>query len=62
MKQVFSHSGSLSARRLTARGALLLSLTALSACDLAPRYAPPHYVVPVSWHGQGPFKDATQWP
>ncbi|MCP1212721.1 efflux transporter outer membrane subunit [Acetobacter okinawensis] len=58
MKQILSHFRTLSPRRLTARGGLLLCLTALSACDLAPAYNPPHYVVPVSWHGQGLFKDA----
>ncbi|MFT9067696.1 MAG: efflux transporter outer membrane subunit [Acetobacter syzygii] len=59
MKKTFSHSRILSVRCFTARAGLLLSLTALSACDLAPRYAPPHYVVPVSWHGQAPFKEAS---
>lgn len=58
MKQTLSRFGTVRARRLTARAGLLLSLTVLSACDLAPHYDPPHYVVPASWHGQGPFKDA----
>lgn len=58
MKLTLSRLGTVRARRLTARSALLLSLTVLSACDLAPRYDPPHYVVPASWHGQGLFKDA----
>ena len=58
MKQILPHFCTLSPRRLTARAGLLLALTALSACDLAPDYNPPHYVVPVAWHGQGLFKDA----
>lgn len=62
MKLTLSRLGTVRARRLTARSALLLSLTVLSACDLAPRYDPPHYVVPASWHGQGLFKDAVLAP
>ena len=44
--------------RLSRRAALgggLLALTSLGACDLAPRYEPPHFVVPDSWEGQAPF-------
>ena len=37
---------------------ILLALTALSACDLAPGYQPPQYVVPATWHGQGLFREA----
>lgn len=40
------------------RGGILATLTALSACDLAPTYQVPHFVVPTSWHGQGLFRDA----
>jgi NodT family efflux transporter outer membrane factor (OMF) lipoprotein len=58
MKHISAYFRPLPVRALAARAGLLLSLSALSACDLAPRYAPPHYVVPASWHGQGPFKDA----
>ncbi|MBO1326715.1 efflux transporter outer membrane subunit [Acetobacter sp. TBRC 12305] len=36
----------------------LLGLFSLSACDLAPAYQPPHYIVPASWHGEGLFHDA----
>ncbi|QDH15262.1 efflux transporter outer membrane subunit [Oecophyllibacter saccharovorans] len=53
-------------------GTLGLSLCApllLGACDLAPPYAPPHFIVPDSWQGQAPFAIArpadatlpTQW-
>lgn len=31
----------------------------LSACDLAPNYRPPTFIVPAGWHGQGPFATAT---
>lgn len=40
------------------KGATLATLTALSACDLAPTYQTPHFIVPVSWHGQGLFHEA----
>lgn len=40
-------------------GGVLASLFGLSACDLAPAYHPPHYIVPASWHGQGLFREAT---
>ncbi|MCI1437170.1 MAG: efflux transporter outer membrane subunit [Acetobacter indonesiensis] len=40
------------------KGAALATLTALSACDLAPTYQAPHFIVPASWHGQGLFHDA----
>ena len=42
---------------------MLLALT-LPACnwfpavDLSPRYTPPQYVVPASWHGSSPFVEA----
>ena len=39
--------------------ALLGALTGLSGCDLAPRYNPPHYVLPANWRGSGPFTLAT---
>ncbi len=31
---------------------------ALSGCDLSPTYRPPHYVVPNSYHGAGPWQVA----
>lgn len=31
------------------------ALVCLAGCDLAPTYHRPHYVLPVSWRGQGPF-------
>lgn len=37
----------------------VLTAFGLSACDLAPTYRPPTFVVPASWHGQGPFATAT---
>ncbi len=43
------------------RGGFLLMIFSLSACsgfpavDLAPKYEPPQYVVPDSWHGSSPF-------
>ncbi|MFT8613573.1 MAG: efflux transporter outer membrane subunit [Gluconobacter oxydans] len=36
-----------------------LSLLGLSACDLAPTYKTPNFVVPSSWQGQAPFAVAT---
>src|SRR5262245_9762801 len=42
---------------------MLLALT-LPACnwfpavDLSPKYTPPQYVVPASWHGSSPFVEA----
>lgn len=36
-----------------------LSVLGLSACDLAPAYHPPTFIVPASWHGQAPFQTAT---
>ncbi|MBB2202604.1 efflux transporter outer membrane subunit [Gluconacetobacter tumulisoli] len=48
-----------SLRRTMVSGGAMLSLTALSACDLAPTYHPPTYVVPATWHGQAPFATAT---
>jgi outer membrane protein, multidrug efflux system len=49
----------LSLRRAFMSGGAMLSLAALSACDLAPTYHPPTYVVPATWHGQAPFAVAT---
>jgi multidrug efflux system outer membrane protein len=46
-------------RRLALTAGASLSLLALSACDLAPTYTPSSFVVPATWHGQGPFADAT---
>ncbi len=40
------------------KGASLLALVSLGACDLAPRYKEPHFVVPDSWQGQTPFAKA----
>ncbi|MGC4097649.1 MAG: efflux transporter outer membrane subunit [Nitrospira sp.] len=46
------------------RSGLLLALLNLSACgwfpavNLAPKYEPPQYVVPDSWHGSSPFVEA----
>ncbi|MFT8421495.1 MAG: efflux transporter outer membrane subunit [Gluconacetobacter sp.] len=48
-----------SLRRTMLSGGAMLSLAALSACDLAPAYHPPTYIVPASWHGQGAFATAT---
>lgn len=45
-------------RRKSVQGVTLATLTALSACDLAPAYQAPHFIVPTSWHGQGLFHDA----
>jgi len=47
------------------RSGFLLVIFSLSACswfpavDLAPKYKPPQYVVPASWHGSSPFVEAT---
>lgn len=46
------------------RSGLLLAMLNLSACgwfpavNLAPKYEPPQYVVPDSWHGSSPFVEA----
>jgi NodT family efflux transporter outer membrane factor (OMF) lipoprotein len=46
------------------RSAFLLMIVNLSACgwfpavNLAPKYEPPQYVVPDSWHGSSPFVEA----
>ncbi len=46
------------------RSGLLLALLNLSACgwfpavNLAPKFEPPQYVVPDSWHGSSPFVEA----
>ncbi|MCP9320583.1 efflux transporter outer membrane subunit [Acetobacter persici] len=45
-------------QRKILKAATLAALTALSACDLAPAYQAPHFVVPMSWHGQGLFHEA----
>ncbi|MFB9871099.1 efflux transporter outer membrane subunit [Acetobacter farinalis] len=45
-------------QRTALKAATLAALTALSACDLAPAYQAPHFVVPASWHGQGLFREA----
>lgn len=37
---------------------MLILLPLLAGCDLAPRYAPPTYVLPASYAGSGPFKIA----
>ena len=39
------------------RAALItwLGAAVLSGCDLAPVYDPPHYVLPESYQGSGPF-------
>ncbi|MDN5940862.1 MAG: efflux transporter outer membrane subunit [Nitrospira sp.] len=47
------------------RSGFLLVIFSLSACswfpavDLAPKYEPPQYVVPDSWHGSSPFVKVT---
>lgn len=46
-------------RRLSLACGSALSLLGLSACDLAPAYKAPNFVVPASWHGQAPFALAT---
>ncbi|MBR0560352.1 efflux transporter outer membrane subunit [Neokomagataea anthophila] len=46
-------------KSLSLAGGTALSLLGLSACDLAPTYTPPTFVVPESWHGQGAFGIAT---
>jgi outer membrane protein TolC len=56
---------SLQARRVAPSCAVAIALT-VSACstdwlphvDLAPKYQPPEYVVPVSWQGSSPFVEA----
>jgi efflux transporter, outer membrane factor (OMF) lipoprotein, NodT family len=53
-------------RRAASRYAVVIALT-VSGCstdwlphvDLAPKYEPPEYVVPVSWKGSSPFVEAT---
>ena len=37
------------------RACLLLGVGALSGCDLAPPYQPPHYILPASYHGSAGF-------
>jgi len=46
-------------RRTLMSGAAIASLAGLSACDLAPAYHAPNFIVPASWHGQGAFSVAT---
>lgn len=48
-----------SLRRAILPGCAILSLAALSACDLAPDYKTPTFIVPAAWHGQGAFSIAT---
>ena len=56
---------SLQVRRVVPGCAIVIALT-VSACstdwlprvDLAPKYQPPEYVVPVSWQGSSPFVEA----
>ncbi|APH58521.1 efflux transporter outer membrane subunit [Granulibacter bethesdensis] len=31
----------------------------VAGCNLAPDYKVPNFIVPASWHGQGPFREAT---
>lgn len=38
-------------RRLALTGGSALALISLSACDLAPTYRTPNFVVPLSWQG-----------
>ncbi|AOX17729.1 efflux transporter outer membrane subunit [Kozakia baliensis] len=45
-------------RAALACGSALCALS-LSACDLAPTYKPPSFIVPANWHGQAPFATAT---
>ncbi|MXV45259.1 efflux transporter outer membrane subunit [Saccharibacter sp. 17.LH.SD] len=47
------------AYRSALRGSAFLALISLGACDLAPTYHAPHFIVPDSWHGQAPFAPAT---
>ena len=46
-------------RRFSLACGSALSLLGLSACDLAPTYKAPSFVVPASWQGQAPFAVAT---
>jgi len=46
-------------RRVSLACGSALSLLGLSACDLAPTYKAPNFVVPASWQGQAPFAIAT---
>jgi multidrug efflux system outer membrane protein len=45
--------------RLYHAASLATLLIGLGGCDLAPRYDPPHYVLPADWRGQRPFTVAT---
>lgn len=36
-------------------GGTFLAFLGLGACDLAPEYKPPHFIVPETWQGQAPF-------
>ncbi|MCG4256294.1 efflux transporter outer membrane subunit [Acetobacter tropicalis] len=45
-------------KHILLKGTTLAALTVLSACDLAPTYQAPHFIVPASWHGQGLFREA----
>ncbi len=44
--------------RAASRVAAALLLGLASGCDLAPQYRPPHYVLPDSYAGSGPFRRA----
>ena len=44
--------------RLRPASILVGVLACLAGCDLAPVYDPPHYVLPDTWRGQGPFRIA----
>jgi NodT family efflux transporter outer membrane factor (OMF) lipoprotein len=44
--------------KLSATGLTLLSGLLLFGCDLAPVYVPPHFILPESYHGSGPFQVA----
>jgi|GEM_PF-143304 len=46
-------------RRLTLACGSALTALGLSACDLAPTYHPPSFIVPANWQGQGAFHVAT---
>ncbi len=41
---------------LPGAGVLALAMLPLAACDLAPVYRPPHFILPASYQGSAPFK------
>ncbi|GBQ09782.1 efflux transporter outer membrane subunit [Swaminathania salitolerans] len=45
-------------RKLALACSTVVTTFGLSACDLAPAYKPPTFIVPSSWHGQAPFAQA----